>query len=86
MDTPRLGQLRPDVEIPGYMEYADRKSHWYRLERLNERADDAENGARLIPSGISRFDPIFYALDSPTDLLGVQVVTDRNCLRFEMFR
>jgi hypothetical protein len=44
-------------------------------------SDDAENGARLIPSGISRFDPIFYALDSPTDLLGVQVVTDRNCLR-----
>lgn len=44
-------------------------------------ADEIDHGARLIPHQLSRFEPIFHALDSPTDLGGVQLITDRNSLR-----
>lgn len=40
-----------------------------------------DHGARLVPSGLSRFEPVFHALNSPADLGGVQLITDRNSLR-----
>lgn len=56
------GQLKPDIKIPGYLEYAD------------------HHGARLARN-ISRTEPIFHALDSPSDMYGVELITDRNSLR-----
>jgi hypothetical protein len=73
----RLGQLKPDIQIPGYLEYADRKLS--RIPRYRE-ADEIDHGARLAKN-ISRTEPIFHALDSPADMYGIELITDRNSLR-----
>lgn len=60
------------------MRYPDRRSNY---EIVGEVANEIDHGARLIPHQLSRFEPLFHALDSPTDLNGVQLITDRNSLR-----
>ena len=73
-----IGQLKSDNEIEGYMRYPDRRSRSQIVGGLFKKID---HGARLIPHQLSRFEPLFHALDSPTELNGVQLITDRNSLR-----
>jgi len=75
----RLGHLNPDIQIPGYLEYADRESRSLVFipgpEWLTRRS------WRKTCSKSSRTEPIFHSLDSPADMYGVELITDRNSLR-----
>lgn len=86
----RLGQLKPDINIPGHKEMANRKSCrlpsvLYKVSWTHE-LNLAENGYRLLPK-ISTFEPIFHSLDPPQALNDIELITDRNSLRklFQMF-